>query len=322
MRHLAVGGLIGFATLGQAALAQDSTDFPTEPITLVVPFSASGSPPNVLARELGQQMEEEWDQPTVVENRPGAAGQIAAQYVAGNEADGHTLLMGSVATQVIGPLMRDMPLDPAEAFVPVSQFGYTPMLISANADTGIESIEELVEQARAEPGSLSYMSVGVGSAAHLAAEMLQNVADIELKHVPYDGIGQAKLDLVSGEVDIGFSNIISMVQFIEEGSIDPLAVTDTKRVDILPDVPAIAETHPEGKVQLWWGLYAPSGTPDDVLDMLSAQVNEMVSGEELVADFADGGATLVGTSPEDLRELGQEDSKRWAEVIEAAGIGK
>src|SRR5690606_1148318 len=206
--------------------------------------------------------------PVVVENRPGAAGQVAAQYVAGSPADGHMLMMGSVATHVLGRAMRDMEIDTLTAFDPISQFGYTPMLISASAELGVGSLPELVEQAKAAPGTITYMSVGVGSAAHLAAELLQSVTGIEMIHVPYEGVAQATLDLVSGEVNVGFSNIINMVQFIEEGQVVPLAVTDTERSPILVDTPAIGETYPEATVELWWGLFAPAGTPDAVVDML------------------------------------------------------
>jgi tripartite-type tricarboxylate transporter receptor subunit TctC len=308
--------IAAFALSG-AAFGQD---YPSQPITIVVPFSASGSPPNVLARALGERLEAEWGQPVVVENRPGASGQVAAQYVAGQDADGYTLMMGSVATHAISRAMRELPIDTLTAFAPISQFGYTPMLISANPSLGVSTIPELVSAAQENPGTISYLSVGVGSAAHLAAELLQSEADIELVHVPYDGIGQGRLDLVSGEVDVGFSNIISMVQFIEEDQIVPLAVTDTERSPILPETEAIAEHYPNATVQLWWGLFAPDGTPDEVVQMLSEQVNELVDDPALIEQFAEGGATLTGTTPEELGELLQADYEKWDRVITEAGI--
>tara|TARA_R100000365_G_scaffold1057_1_gene3817 strand:+ start:1156 stop:2127 length:972 start_codon:yes stop_codon:yes gene_type:complete len=316
---IALGAGIAFSfALVAGSQAQE---FPSGPITIVVPFSASGSAPNVLARNLADRLQAEWGQPVVVENRPGAAGQIAAQYVAGHAADGHTLMMGSVATHVLGSAMRDeMQVDTLTAFEPISQFGYTPMLISANAELGVSSLEELVEHAQENPGTVTYMSVGVGSAAHLAAELLQSVTGIEMIHVPYEGVSQATLDLVSGEVNVGFSNIINMVQFIEEGQVVPLAVTDVDRSTVLPDTPAIAETHPDATVELWWGLFAPAGTPAEVVEALSAEVNEMVSEPELVEEFASGGATLKGTTPEGLQELMMADYEKWSRIIEEAGI--
>ena len=300
-----------------------SAGYPSQPITIVVPFSASGSPPNVLARELGQRLEEKWGQPVVVENRKGAGGQIAAEYVAKQKADGYTLMMGSVATHAIRrALKNDLPIDTLTAFAPISQFGYTPMLISANPKLGVSSIPELVAKAKENPGTITYASVGVGSAAHLASELLQNSAGIKLIHVPYPGIGQAKLDIISGEVNVGFSNIISMVQFIEEGTVNALAVTDTKRSGKLPDTPAIAETYPSAVVELWWGLFAPAGTPDEVISKLSAEVNEMVKVPALVERFANGGATLVGTTPEGLGKLLRKDFEKWSKVIKDAGITK
>jgi tripartite-type tricarboxylate transporter receptor subunit TctC len=307
---------------GLAGTAQ-ADDYPSKPITFVVPFSASGSPPNVLARELATRMEKKYGQPAVVENRPGAGGQIAAQYVAKQKADGYTLMMGSVATHAIRRALKDdLPIDTLTAFSPVSQFGYTPMLISANPKLGVSSIEELVAKATAKPNSITYASVGVGSAAHLTSELLQTAAGIKLIHVPYPGIGQAKLDIVSGEVNVGFSNIISMVQFIQEGTINALAVTDTKRSGILPDTPAIAEAYPEAVVELWWGLFAPVGTPGNVIAKLNAEVNEMVKDPALVGRFAKGGATLKGTTPEGLGALLRKDFEKWSKVIKQAGITK
>lgn len=313
-------GALGLGAALLLASGVQAQDFPTKPITLIVPFEASGSAPNTLARHLADRMQAAWGQPVLVENRPGAAGQVAAQYVAGSAPDGHTLMMGSVATHVLGRAMREMQVDTLTAFEGISLFGYTPMLISANDDLGIDSIEDLVARAKDAPNTITYMSVGVGSAAHLAAELLQSVTGIEMIHVPYQGVAQATLDLVSGEVNIGFSNIINMVQFIEEGDVVPLAVTDVERSPILPDTIAIAELYPEATVELWWGLFAPAGTPSEVVDMLSEQVNAMVAEPDLVNEFALGGATLRGSGPQELEDIVMADFEKWSRIISEAGI--
>ena len=300
-----------------------AANYPSKPITIVVPFSASGSPPNILARELAARLKAKFGQPVVVENRKGAGGQIAAQYVANQKADGYTLMMGSVATHAIRrALKNDLPVDTLTAFEPVSQFGYTPMLISANPKLGVSSIPELVAKAKKSPNKITYASVGVGSAAHLASELLQSAAGIKLVHVPYNGIGQAKLDIVSGEVNVGFSNIISMKQFVEDKKINALTVTDKNRSKILPNTPAVAEFYPNATVELWWGLFAPKGTPDEAINKLNAAVNEMVKDPALVEKFTKGGATLIGTTPKGLADLLQKDYQKWSAVIKAAGISK
>lgn len=317
-RHSILLSAICLMSVGAAPLS--AQEYPSGPVTIVVPFSASGSPPNVLARTLAERLQARWDQPVVVENRPGAAGQVAVEYVVNQPADGTTLFLGSVATTVLGPIMRNMETDPMEALVPISLFGYTPMLVSASADSGITSLEQLVAEATDRPGELTYMSVGVGSAAHLAAELLQSIASIELIHVPYDGVSQATLDLVSGEINIGFSNIISMVQFIEEGQVVPLAVTDSAPSPVLPETPAIADTYPEATVELWWGLFGPTGMPQEAIDELATEVAEMVQDAELVEDFQQGGATLRSTTPAGLQEIIDADFQKWSTVVESAGI--
>lgn len=297
-------------------------DYPSKPIKIVIPFKAGGSPPNVFARTIADHLKEVWDQPAVVENRPGAGGQIATQYVAGQKADGHTLMIGSVATHAIKKAWDPkLPVDTL-SFEPISQLGFTPMLISVNPKLGVKTLDELIAKAKAEPDTITFASVGKGSAAHLASELLQDAAGIKLIHVPYPGIAKAKLDIISGEVNVGFSNIISMYQFIEDGSIIPLAITDTERSPILPDVPTLSEKYPGISVELWWGVFAPAGTPKDVVEKLNKEINVVLSNPEMIETWKKQATTIKGSTPEELKALLDKDYQKWLELINKKGLNK
>lgn len=312
---LASGALAGAAPVMAAAAG-----FPDRPVTIVVPFPPAG-PPDLLARAIGEHLSKAWGQPVLVENKPGANGVVATQFVANAQADGYTILVGSVATHAMNRALRpDLPFDTLTAFEPVTQLGFTPMLITAHPSTGITTIAQLVEKAKAEPESITYASVGQGSAAHLAAELFQAAAGIRLVHVPYDGIAQASLDLISGQVDLGFSNVVNMLPYVKDGKSNALAVTDTTRAAILPDVPTLAEAYPGIDVRLWWGIFTPAGTPSDVVDKLSAEINVALKDKALIDKWAESATTIVGSTPADFKALVNDDAEKWGKVIKDANI--
>lgn len=312
---LASGALAGAAPVMAAAAG-----FPDRPVTIVVPFPPAG-PPDLLARAIGEHLSKAWGQPVLVENKPGANGVVATQFVANAQADGYTILVGSVATHAMNRALRpDLPFDTLTAFEPVTQLGFTPMLITAHPSTGITTIAQLVEKAKAEPESITYASVGQGSAAHLAAELFQAAAGIRLVHVPYDGIAQASLDLISGQVDLGFSNVVNMLPYVKDGKSNALAVTDTTRAAILPDVPTLAEAYPGIDVRLWWGIFTPAGTPSDVVDKLSAEINVALKDKALIDKWAESATTIVGSTPADFKALVNADAEKWGKVIKDANI--
>jgi tripartite-type tricarboxylate transporter receptor subunit TctC len=314
---LAFGGSAGLSST--AAFAQADA-YPDRPITIVVPFPPAG-PPDLLARSIGDHLSKTWGQPVIVENRPGANGVVATQFVAGAESDGYTVMVGSVATHAMNRALRpDLPFDTLEDFVPVTQLGFTPMLITAHPSLGVTSLPQLVEKAKAEPEEITYASVGQGSAAHLAAELLQQAAGIELAHIPYDGIAQASLDLISGQVNVGFSNVVNLLPYVKDKSITALAVTGDERAAVLPDVPTLAETYPGLDVRLWWGVFAPAGTPDDIVEKLSAEINVALKDPALIDKWAESATTIVGSSPEAFKALVAQDATKWAEVIQRAEI--
>ncbi|CAK7259004.1 MULTISPECIES: tripartite tricarboxylate transporter substrate binding protein [unclassified Shinella] len=312
---LASGTLTGAAPVVAAAAG-----FPDRPVTIVVPFPPAG-PPDLLARAIGEHLSKAWGRPVLVENKPGANGVVATQFVANAQADGYTILVGSVATHAMNRALRpDLPFDTLTAFEPVTQLGFTPMLITAHPSTGITTIAQLVEKAKAEPESITYASVGQGSAAHLAAELFQAAAGIRLVHVPYDGIAQASLDLISGQVDLGFSNVVNMLPYVKDGKSNALAVTDTTRAAILPDVPTLAEAYPGIDVRLWWGIFTPAGTPSDVIDKLSAEINVALKDKALIDKWAESATTIVGSTPADFKALVNADAEKWGKVIKDANI--
>lgn len=315
-RRFLLAGTVALAAT--SAFAQDA--YPDRPINIVVPFPPSG-PPDLLARSIGEHLSKAWGQPVVVENRPGANGVVATQFVAGAKNDGYTIMVGSVATHAINRALRpDLPFDTLADFVPVTQLGFTPMLITAHPSVGVNTIPELVAKAKEEPGTITYASVGPGSAAHLAAELLRQAAGIELVHIPYDGIAQASLDLISGTVQVGFSNVVNMLPYVADGSTQALAITDTKRAGVLPDVPTLDETYPGTDVQLWWGIFAPAGTPDEVVQKLNAEINVFLKDQALIDRWAESATTITGTTSEAFGELVKADAEKWQAVITEAGI--
>lgn len=318
--RLGLAVLASGALAGAAPVVAAAAGFPDRPVTIVVPFPPAG-PPDLLARAIGEHLSKAWGQPVLVENKPGANGVVATQFVANAQADGYTILVGSVATHAMNRALRpDLPFDTLTAFEPVTQLGFTPMLITAHPSTGITTIVQLVEKAKAEPESITYASVGQGSAAHLAAELFQAAAGIRLVHVPYDGIAQASLDLISGQVDLGFSNVVNMLPYVKDGKSNALDVTDTTRAAILPDVPTLAEAYPGIDVRLWWGIFTPAGTPSDVVDKLSAEINVALKDKVLIDKWAESATTIVGSTPADFKALVNADAEKWGKVIKDANI--
>lgn len=302
------------------AVAQSADAYPDRPVTIIVPFPPAG-PPDLLARSIGEHLSKKWGQPVLVENRPGANGVVATQYVANAKPDGYTIMVGSVATKAMNRALRqDLPFDTLTAFEPVTQLGFTPMLITAHPSTGIKTIAELVEKAKANPESITYASVGQGSAAHLASELFQAAAGIKLVHIPYDGIAQASLDLISGQVDIGFSNVVNMLPNVRDGKSNALAITDIKRAAVLPDVPTLAETYPSIDVRLWWGIFAPANTPAPIVDKLSQEINVALKDQALIDKWAESATVIVGSTPADFKALVNADAEKWGTVIKNAKI--
>ena len=306
------------------ALAAASSAFAqaSKPIRLIVPY-APGGPLDVTARALAERVEGKLGT-IIVENKPGAGGNIGSDYVAKAAPDGQVIGLAAVATHAINPwLFSKMPFDAAKDFAPITQMVRVPNVLVMNADTAarlkINTLADLIAYARKNPGKLNYGSGGNGSAGHLAGEMFKQGAGVFAVHIPYNGANPAKLALVSGQVDFNIDNLASAAANIKAGKLKALAVTTAKRSPMLPGVPAMAETLKGFEVDTWWGLVAPAGTPKDVIDKLNAAFTAALKSPETQQRFAMLMAEPVPTTPEQFGQLMQRERARYEPVVKRSG---
>src|SRR5262245_25024130 len=306
---------IGFAS---AAGAQS---WPTKPIRMIAPFPAGGLV-DVLARAVGEELAKTLGQPVVIENRPGAGGNIGADVVAKAEPDGHTLLMTSPGIQSINQfLYKTMPFDPEKAFVPISLVADMPMLVVVHPKIGVTSLSELIATARANPGKLSFGSAGIGTTGHLGQALLTHVAKINLTHIPYRGAAPSVTDLIAGQIDGVVDNPPTVMQHIRAGTITPLAVAAKERLAVLPNVPTAPEAGlPGWEASSWFGVVAPAATPPDIVKRLHAEIAKAVRQPSMEKFTTQSGARMVGNSPDEFAALIVEERRKWGEIVKAANI--
>ena len=314
-RHLLITTLALAAST--AAFAQ-----PAKPIRLIVPY-APGGPLDVTARALAEAVKDSLGT-VIVENKPGAGGNIGSDYVAKATPDGSVIGLAAVATHAINPwLFSKLPFDPAKDFAPITQMVRVPNVLVMNADTAarlkINTLADLIAYAKRNPGQLNYGSGGNGSAGHLAGEMFKQGAGVFAVHIPYNGANPAQLALVSGQVDFNIDNLASAAANIKAGKLKALAVTTAKRSPMLPGVPAMAETLKGFEVDTWWGLAAPAGTPKDVIDKLNTAFTAALKSPETQQRFAMLMAEPVPTTPEQFGQLMQRERARYEPVVKRSG---
>ena len=314
-RHLLITTLALAAST--AAFAQSA-----KPIRLIVPY-APGGPLDVTARALAEQVKDSLGT-VIVENKPGAGGNIGSDYVAKATPDGSVIGLAAVATHAINPwLFSKMPYDAAKDFAPITQMVRVPNVLVMNADTAarlkINTLADLIAYAKRNPGQLNYGSGGNGSAGHLAGEMFKQGAGVFAVHIPYNGANPAQLALVSGQVDFNIDNLASAAANIKAGKLKALAVTTAKRSPMLPGVPAMAETLKGFEVDTWWGLAAPAGTPKDVIDKLNTAFTAALKSPETQQRFAMLMAEPVPTTPEQFGQLMQRERARYEPVVKLSG---
>ena len=314
-RHLLITTLALAAST--AAFAQSA-----KPIRLIVPY-APGGPLDVTARALAEQVKDSLGT-VIVENKPGAGGNIGSDYVAKATPDGSVIGLAAVATHAINPwLFSKMPYDAARDFAPITQMVRVPNVLVMNADTAarlkINTLADLIAYAKRNPGQLNYGSGGNGSAGHLAGEMFKQGAGVFAVHIPYNGANPAQLALVSGQVDFNIDNLASAAANIKAGKLKALAVTTAKRSPMLPGVPAMAETLKGFEIDTWWGLGAPAGTPKDVIDKLNAAFTAALKSPETQQRFAMLMAEPVPTTPEQFGQLMQRERARYEPVVKRSG---
>ncbi len=300
-----------------AAWAQD---YPSKPIRIVVPLPPGGSN-DVLARILAQKMSETFGQPVIVENRPGAAGNIATEFMAKAEGDGYTIAIAPNQTVSVNPVLYPkLPFDVLKDLQGVSMLGRVPMVLVVSPKMTASSVTELIAQAKANPEKFSYASAGSGSPQHMAAEVFKSMTGTKFTHIPYKGSAPALVDVLGGSVDVMFCPINSALPHIRSGKIKALGTTGTKRLDLLPSVPTIAETVPNYESDIWIGMVAPAKTPPAIINKLNAELRRSLALPDVQGKLAEQGIYAETSSPADFSKLIASDQKRWAAVIKAANI--
>src|SRR5713101_7920248 len=317
MRTLTLGAMFA-ACLASAASAQA---YPNRPIRMIAPFPAGGLV-DVLARAIGDELGKTLGQPVIIENKPGAGGNIGADIVAKADPDGYTLLMTSPGIQSINVfLYKTMPFDPGKAFMPISLVADMSMLVVVNPKVGVTTLQGLIDYARANPGKLNFGSAGVGTTGHLGQALLTHVAKIDIRHIPYRGAAPAVTDLVAGQIDGVVDNPPTVISHIRAGTIVALAVAAKERLSLLPDVPAAAQAGlPGWEASSWFGVVAPAGTPPEIVKRLHVEIAKAVRAPAMQRFTSQSGARMVGNSPEEFAKLIVDERRKWGEIIKSANI--
>jgi tripartite-type tricarboxylate transporter receptor subunit TctC len=309
-------------TVTANAFAQTADSYPNRSITMVVAFPAAGTT-DILARLIGQKLTDKFKQTVVVENRPGAGGNIGTAFVAKAAPDGYTIMMGTIGTQSINPsLYKKMPYDAAKDFAPITRAAMVPNLLVVNKDAPFNTLPEMMAYDKANPGKLTYGSSGNGTTLHLSGELFNLMSGSKITHIPYKGSTPAVTDLMGGQISMIFDNMPSVIQQVKSGRLKALAVTSAQRNPQLPEIPTIQEVGVVGyEVWSWFGLLAPAATPKPIVDKLNASIVDIIKQPDVQAKIIELGAVPV---PETSAEFGafiEAETLKWAKVIKEAGIG-
>ncbi len=316
MRRDVLAFLLGGCLFASGVMAQT---FPAKPIRIVVPFTPGG-PNDILARMIGQRYTAVWGQQTLVDNRPGGGTVIGTDIVAKAPADGHTLLMVSTSHAANPSLMPKLPFDTLRDFVSVGQAVSSPNVLVVHPSVPARHTRELIDIAKARPGQITFASGGSGAATHLAGELLKILGGVEMTHIPDTGAGPATIDLISGQVTWMFGTILPTIPQVRAGKLRALAVSGKKRAEVLPEVPTVAEHVPGFEASSWYGVFAPAGTPAEVIAKLNQEMARALTPSEVRQRLAAEGTEVVAGNPEDFMQLFRAEAAKWARVIKQAGI--
>lgn len=302
------------------ALADDAANYPSKPISFVIGYPPGGAS-DIMSRLIGAKLHEKLGQSVVVENRPGAGGNIATNYVNREPADGYTLLLGTIAHATNMSVYKAPGYDTRRDFIPVIQFMKAPSLLVVRADAPYGNLEQLLAAARAEPGKLSFASTGAGGSPHLAGELLKLRTGIDILHVPYKGAGPVLNDLIGGYVTMSFMTIPGALQQIHAGKLKPIAIASQQRSAELPNVPTMAEAGvPDFEVNSWNGLFVRKNTPPAIVEKLNRSINTILTSPEVKKQIETEGAIPVGGTEAEFGDYVDAEIKKWAEVAKAANI--
>jgi tripartite-type tricarboxylate transporter receptor subunit TctC len=295
--------------------------FPNRPVRLIVPFPPGGGT-DILARPMAQKLGEKWGQAVIIENRAGAGGNIGTEAAARAPADGYTLVLGTVGTHAINQsLYSNLSYDATRDFVAITMVANTPNILVVNPSVPARSVQDLIALAKAKPGVLNYASPGNGTPPHLAAEIFKSMAGLSITHVPYKGSGPAMTDLLGGQVQMMIANAPVVIPLIKTGKLVGMASTSAQRSSMLPDMPTLAESGLPGyEADTWYGLFAPAGTPADVVRKLNTDVVAVLKSAEIQAFFTEQGAEVIGDSSADANAKVRTEVKKWHDVIQSIGL--
>ena len=295
--------------------------YPSRPVRLIAPFSAGGGV-DIVARLVAQRLSEKWGQQVVVDNRTGATGIIGTDLAAHATPDGYTLLMGNAATHAVNvSLFKKLPYDAIRDFVPITLVGRVPEMLVVHPALPASSVQELIALAKSKPGELTFGSAGSGSPPHLAGELFQSLAKIRLVHIPYKGSAPALTDLIAGQINMYFSNILSAVPYVKGGRLRGLGVTSAKRSIVAPDIPAIAEAGLPGYEDYnWYGVLAPKGTPKAIVDKLHTDIVHVVKSTDVEDRLTKDGAEVIANTPAEFAKFIREEIQKYAQIIKQSGL--
>ena len=316
-----IAPLVAAAVAGMApALAQAQAAYPSKTITIVVPTAAGGGN-DAMARTIAQKLGPLLGQTVIIDNRAGANGSIASEFVARAAPDGHTLMLGYIATHSMNPALQKLRYDPIKDFEPIGLVGYSPTLMVANPSTPVKDVKDLVAQLKAKPDRYTYASAGNGTAPHFAAELFKISAGVVMLGVPYKGAAPAVTDTIGGQTQFMFPSLFTAYPFIKTGKLRALAVAGPKRVASLPDVPTLKEAGVDGvDVTQWYGIFAPAKTPKPIVEKINKALNEVLADKEIVKRMEDHGADVETSTPEQFGTLVKNELAKWKGVVQQAKL--
>lgn len=297
-----------------------SQDFPTKPVRWIVPYAPGGSS-DILARLIGQKLAETWGRPIIVDNRPGAAGNIGTEAAARSAADGYTMLLVASTFTMNPSVYGKLAFDTINDFAPVTMIMWQPFILSVHPSLPVTSVKQLIALARQHPGQLNFSSGGSGTSGHIAAALFEMMSNVKLTHVPYRSMGPAITALLTGEVQLSFNTSIAAMGYAKAGKLRPIGVTGLKRLAALPDVPTIAEAGVPGYEEgAWQGVLVPAGTPRTMITRLNQDFVRILKGRDTSERIADVGAYVIANTPEEFAAAIKADIQKYAKLVKAAGI--
>jgi tripartite-type tricarboxylate transporter receptor subunit TctC len=310
----AAGFMLAFASHASA-----QSDYPNRPVRLIIPFPPGGSN-DVVGRMIGDQLSKQLGKQVVIDNRAGAGGVIGTELASKEKPDGYTLLVISLA-HAVNPWLYKLPYDPIKAFAPIGVMGSGPNVVVVHPDLPVKSIKELVALAKAKPGDVQYASAGIGSFQHLGGELFKLEAGVDMLHVPFKGGGPAMIDVIGGHTKVMFSSLVQTTPHIKTGKLRAIGVGSKERSKVLPDVPSVAEAGvPTYEAVNWWGIVAPAGTPQPIIDRLHAALTASQDSPEVEKQFAAEGAVVVKKTPAEFGAFMESEMKKWEQVVKKGNI--